>query len=208
MRDSFLKHVIKSQENEAPFKLDGKDGLLEKCPRCLYLLQGLPIEHHCPECGLRVDRRWQVFGGRTIPKNSKPMGNIMGAFLIFILGYPVTILTATVIVGGVGVKFLSIPFLLLVVFSTLAWFFLKKPKCFVAVGPRGLAIYFGRDCFEEYEWTGIGRVLYEIGHKRINIPREGGDIHLTIFKFFGMHIGEVDRCVQGINHYPRPEQPE
>ncbi len=208
MQDSIPKHVVDSETNEASFELDGKDGLLEKCPRCLYLLQGLPIEHHCPECGLRVDRRWQVFGGRTIPKNSKPMGNIMGAFLIFILGYPVTILTATVIVGGVGVKFLSIPFLLLVVFSTLAWFFLKKPKCFVAVGPRGLAIYFGRDCFEEYEWTGIGRVLYEIGHKRINIPREGGDIHLTIFKFFGMHIGEVDRCVQGINHYPRPEQPE
>jgi hypothetical protein len=37
--------------------------LLGNCPFCDYPLEGLPIEHTCPECGQSFDRRWVVFGG-------------------------------------------------------------------------------------------------------------------------------------------------
>ena len=37
--------------------------LLATCPFCGYALEGLPVEHRCPECGNAIDRRWRVFGG-------------------------------------------------------------------------------------------------------------------------------------------------
>lgn len=30
---------------------------LEQCPFCGYSLEGLPVEHRCPECGRSVDLR-------------------------------------------------------------------------------------------------------------------------------------------------------
>lgn len=38
--------------------------LLNNCPFCDYSLEGLPVEHTCPECGRAFDRRWRVFGHR------------------------------------------------------------------------------------------------------------------------------------------------
>ena len=29
---------------------------MDHCPRCSYALQGLPQEHHCPECGFEYER--------------------------------------------------------------------------------------------------------------------------------------------------------
>lgn len=38
--------------------------LLNECPFCDYSLEGLPVQHKCPECGREYDRRWRVFGNR------------------------------------------------------------------------------------------------------------------------------------------------
>ncbi|RME36470.1 MAG: hypothetical protein D6788_11525, partial [Planctomycetota bacterium] len=43
--------------------------LLDTCPACAYSLVGLPVEHRCPECGMEVDRRWTIFGGRGLTRS-------------------------------------------------------------------------------------------------------------------------------------------
>lgn len=35
--------------------------MLESCPRCSYSLQGLPVDHACPECGLRYDSQSAIY---------------------------------------------------------------------------------------------------------------------------------------------------
>lgn len=35
--------------------------VFKKCPRCDYLLRGLPANHVCPECGLRFDERCELY---------------------------------------------------------------------------------------------------------------------------------------------------
>ncbi len=50
-------------------------GSLANCPWCGYSLEGLPVEHRCPECGGQFDRPWQVFDcGSVIEASSKRRG--------------------------------------------------------------------------------------------------------------------------------------
>ena len=35
--------------------------VFKRCPRCTYLLRGLPANHACPECGLRFDERCELY---------------------------------------------------------------------------------------------------------------------------------------------------
>jgi len=57
-----------------------ESGLLQVCPVCDYRLAGLPVEYHCPECGLEIDRRWEVFGGRK----PLPLRSYLLALLVFL----------------------------------------------------------------------------------------------------------------------------
>jgi hypothetical protein len=41
------------------------EALLAQCPFCDYSLEGLPVEHTCPECGRPFDRRSRVFGAKN-----------------------------------------------------------------------------------------------------------------------------------------------
>lgn len=61
--------------------------LLANCPFCNYSLEGLPVEHTCPECGQAFDRRWRVFG-------HQPYWRYLGArwrigLLIWLFGCPI-----------------------------------------------------------------------------------------------------------------------
>lgn len=72
---------MQSQEINAP-------ALLANCPFCDYSLEGLPIEHRCPECGRPVDRRWRIFGGRSRWESMRAKGHagtaagVAGAILV------------------------------------------------------------------------------------------------------------------------------
>lgn len=35
--------------------------VFKQCPRCQYSLRGLPVNHACPECGLRFDDRCELY---------------------------------------------------------------------------------------------------------------------------------------------------
>ncbi len=52
-------------------KRDGSEGLfhemLGSCPMCGYLLDGLPEEHICPECGFRYDRNAHILALPRLP---------------------------------------------------------------------------------------------------------------------------------------------
>jgi hypothetical protein len=46
--------------------------LLKECPICGYSLEGLPVQHVCPECGREFDRRWRVFGAMLGWRHQSP----------------------------------------------------------------------------------------------------------------------------------------
>ena len=35
--------------------------VFDKCPRCSYLLRGLPVDYACPECGLKFDEKCELY---------------------------------------------------------------------------------------------------------------------------------------------------
>jgi hypothetical protein len=45
---------------DAPAPTDAKPPF-DACPRCTYSLRGLPVDHYCPECGLRFDRDCELY---------------------------------------------------------------------------------------------------------------------------------------------------
>ena len=135
--------------------------LLEHCPRCRYALEGLPNEHRCPECGLWIDRRWQVFGGRAIwHTNMRALVAFLLGFLVLgaVLSVALLILKADFsIMGWWGPGLYA-----LIIIPGFCWFFVVKPSGFVAVGPRGVAVNRGRGKVEEYTWERIGKARFHL----------------------------------------------
>jgi hypothetical protein len=134
--------------------------LLETCPWCGYLLQGLPIEHRCPECGQPVDRRWEVFGGLSRWRSLGTWQRVGTLFLIALgllgLGLPW--------LGRFGfwspLSYVLVPVLL--AFAAGAyWSELSTPAMFLGVGPNGIsAASRRRKTLETYAWESIGRIEF------------------------------------------------
>jgi len=59
---------------------------LERCPRCDYLLRGLPEEGQCPECGLKYDNETIVLEGVSREKSQIPRSRVV-LWLLIILGF-------------------------------------------------------------------------------------------------------------------------
>lgn len=180
-----------------------EENLLESCPRCGYSLKGLPTQHRCPECGLPVDRRWRVFGGRTMRRgNVRAMRVVLGP-VAFVLGY-------VVLSAGVLLLFGRMPrnmwYMFLIYGTPLAavlWYLFSKPKGFVAVGPDGLAVHYRGKSATVYPWADLGRAQYVLGRGLIEIPRAGPTLRLRTSTFFRGNTFEVDACVQAINSFAR-----
>jgi hypothetical protein len=188
---------------------DNDPDLLAHCPACGYRLRGLPVERACPECGLAIDRRWQVFGGRQMRRGKRASRFASRAFLVIPLVW---------VLAGIGlVMMLPMPsrgerdfiFILLIASAGIIFFvMLYRPRWWIAVAPEGLQLHRGRRDVTTYPWSRVGRARYDILRKSLAIHIDGAEQRFRVFRFFGSDIDAVDRCVQAINRANRDPKQE
>ena len=181
--------VASSETNEAT--------LLPSCPVCTYPLHGLPVHHRCPECGFEFDRRWQVFGGRTTPRDRVHGRRILGA----------TVAGLTLFVLGVmlsGNTLLPIlPFISLIVAAQsgyIVWAVLSRPRSFFAEAPEGLLIFKKSNLTDRYDWWEVDGMDCDSLGKTIGLHAAKVDIHLSLREFFGTNAAEAERCAEAISN--------
>lgn len=114
-----------------------QDPLLGECPFCDYLLEGLPVEYICPECGRAFDRRWRVFGHRRRwERLSRRQRTAAVGGLALALIYPVSAFlrwsdvmhwTSYVAIG-------------IALINLTRWLF-AVPACFIIVGSNAVAFF-------------------------------------------------------------------
>ncbi len=179
--------------------------LLKRCPRCGYSMRGLPVEHRCPECGFDVDRRWRVFGGSMFGVDTtraiKPIR--------------VACIVAAILFSAEAITFLLLGPAVANVVPLVLWTFLiggslliafRRPKSFIAIGPRGILIYRGARGSEHYAWQLIEPLPLDRGPGVIALQIDGKMMILGTYEFFHWHFWEPDRCVRCINTYARREK--
>lgn len=175
-----------------------EEGLLAECPRCRYLLRGLPIEHACPECDLTFDRRWRVFGGKPMLRTSWRVLIILGIILM-------SISLVFILYSAVLHRQLYKTLPSLAVLAAIAWLYRRVPLGFVAVGPGGIALYRGRGQPEVYTWDRIGKADYDLLRKPAFLTLDGISMRLRDFTFFRGDVFEAESCVRCINGFSRGE---
>ncbi len=177
------------------------DGLLARCPRCNYRLRGLPVVRPCPECGLAIDRRWRVFGGRSQARGRFHLGlylivqtallTALSIGLLYFLPTPPRerVLVTAILVGALIVAVMVTRY---------------RPSRFIALGPDGLIVFRGRHPTEIFRWQDVGRAHHDLLRKSLALEHRGDIVRIKVFRYFGTDPARVDDCVRAINAYPRP----
>jgi predicted Zn-ribbon and HTH transcriptional regulator len=167
---------------------------LQQCPGCGYSLFGLGVERRCPECGLTIDRRWRVFGGRSVWQKCERRTRILQ--LLTALSMTAFWVWVTDVTSrrqqGLGAVLLPTAFI-----SALAlgvWLVIWRPGAFVAIGPRRLAVGRKPGRIEEYSWSRIGRVRYAPLSRSVIVVVDGRRVRLSGFWFFRDDRAEAKRC--------------
>lgn len=185
----------------APHEVPG--ARLGGCPRCAYDLRTLPIQHRCPECGLEVDRRWEVFGGPMTAASSRRFGNALKGFVLVWTVIPAAILagfTFTVMPAG---HYLPLHAGMVILVASMIWLVRRKPRQWVAVGPDGVVIYRSASAIERHSWSEVKKARNDTLRKSIAIELASGEIRVRHYKFCGFAINEADRCAAAINRHAK-----
>ncbi|MFN0136887.1 MAG: hypothetical protein ACKVS9_12315 [Phycisphaerae bacterium] len=177
-------------------------GLLERCPRCVYSLRGLPTVHRCPECGLDVDRSWRVFGGRKLAADRKQFLQANAMWVALLMPMFVIFCTLAVYLGK-----WYLPLIPLAVMSFLVATLCSSPRKFVVISADGVAIYHGRDCWDRYEWRRVRRAEHDVLRKALAIELDDGKVAISTFSLFRAYMAEADACAREINRSKPPEPP-
>lgn len=189
------------QPNAAARSREEPGGLLGGCPRCTYDLRTLPIQHRCPECGLEVDRRWEVFGGPMTAPASRRSGNVLRGFVLMWTVVPAAILAGfTFTVMPVG-RYLPLHAGMVIFVGVLIWLLLRKPRQWVAIGPEGVVIYRSASVIERHSWSEVKRARDDTLRKSIAIELANGETRIRHYKFCGFALNEAVRCAAAINRH-------
>lgn len=175
--------------------------LLQHCPRCAYRLRGLPALHPCPECGLEVDRRWTVFGGRSATLRSHWIAD--QASLLLVLLPATTIATIAAFMAHVIWIVLLPAAVAVLLLLLMRW----PPRTFVALGPAGVYVYRKRGQVEQYAWPLVGKARHDLLTKSVSFGVADRRVSLKTFDLFRLNMVAADEFVRTFNRYPRDAQP-
>ena len=131
--------------------------MLTQCPRCDYLLEGLPDIHVCPECGYAYDKRSEVIvQGRGI------------AYVFWLVIVPAMwgVRSLRLFVGDVAEW---LPLMLLPVWIGWGWHLVTRRRNRVVLTPRGIELIDTHRQIQACAWTEIVEVRYN---------NSGGGVHL------------------------------
>lgn len=167
---------------------------LNLCPICGYSLEGLPVEHRCPECGFPFDRRWHVFSRRIRPGRLGrywPVFTVLGiTFQGCFIIYPGT-LRMFLIYLGVIVAVLAISVTVLM-FRRTRW---------LAITPTGIRVYRERDLDREFKWSEFTTAEY-FNESRVTLRGPTRKASITTLQGEIVPLGEMGAFVDAVNSYP------
>lgn len=178
-----------------------EERLLQLCPWCRYELRGLPIEHRCPECGGEFDRRWQVFGGKSISSKSLRAARPVTFMLIGVLCWFLLVTGAYIFSGQWEGLSCMIPMSIAASLAVATFYF--RPSHLIVLAPDGVRVFEGRRQVASYRWELIGRAYFHTTRRAIALPVQGSTVYFRSSKYFRWLVWEADRCVRAINSYPR-----
>jgi len=177
--------------------------ILESCPRCDYSLQGMPIECHCPECGLMLNRRWQVIAPRRMSSRARWMWTAwLVICAVFIYAFAIGPLYALARQNRWGFLVFGSILSLFLLFCTLAWIILlsRRPG-FLALSPDGLVVFRGREPWELHPWKRIRNVRMNLWRFQLVLELSSEIVRLPGRLFFRGDPGEFQACVDTINAF-------
>lgn len=175
--------------------------LLDRCPFCDYSLQGLPVEHTCPECGQPFDRRWQLFS----PSRRVDVWAILG---LIVLG----VIAVSAVVEAINGEWFDITEAVLncMVEAFVVYVVFRFPTRFVAVGPTGLVLgkryRWQASRFEQarYNWNEVAEARVRGDTGRLVVDVDGGQV--AAFGWLDgllLGSGRLDACKTAINAMAR-----
>ncbi|MDX2199969.1 MAG: hypothetical protein SF069_13490 [Phycisphaerae bacterium] len=159
---------------------------LQACPRCDYALHDRPDETTCPECGLAIDRRWEVFRTnrgkyRLLPPLTLTIAVVNLIIVLLIAfsrvsekGWPKTPFESFLLA--------SVPlvwFIMAVVFLIKA----RRGPIYLAVGPGGLAAEWGDGSWRKWDWGEFSQVRVSRFDGSIWLKLAGTGAHHRIDRF-------------------------
>lgn len=197
--------------------------LLPNCPGCRYPLRGLPIQHHCPECGVEFNRNWRCYGGHLAPPKTRSGETSLRVLLIGIVTfYSLGAAAAAFFARAAPVVLFPISFgvISLVVIVLM----LVRPRCFIVLSPDGMTLLKRRhrrerrfERVEHYPWATLGRAKHGFPRKCVDVELNDADpqsprdksgkprvIQISQHTYFGLNMSEMDRFIREFNSYQRP----
>ena len=188
-----------------PPELADEADLLARCPRCRYRLRGLPVRHACPECGLEVDRRWQVFGGQALPSSVMRTGRPIAWIALGVLLWTAASgIVQMLVAGRVTLIVMAFTAGALAAAAGVYYASFRRPRSFVALAPDELIVFRDDTAPQRFAWKDVGRARYDIASRSLVFPVGDRTVRLRGMEFFRWYVSELDRCVRAINNHPRP----
>jgi hypothetical protein len=170
-----------------------QEDFLQNCPFCGYSLQGLPVEHCCPECGQPFDRRWHAFG--VLPRWRLLSRHLKWATLVSVSVWILMFLSCATS-GSAPLFIAGVSLVAVVATAFCLWYLFSRPRTFLVAGGGILGVGDRRrGSLRRYDLARVVGAEVD-GWHRLVVKFEDEELRLPTFRG---GWDEADRCATCIN---------